>query len=317
MGVRKKRQVFIVRVRDEESDSPTLMVAHTRYGRVVGEVPCAVAGEELQKLARFQALHQETPLFVIAGDGERGQLVDPVLIGFQDSLEKVAAALDPLTVATTNWQQKKHNKRYLPPVIAELRKVVAGRAQDFASRGGPVIPQAEFMKAGLKALRKYDPSRGVRASTFVVGSLKGAHRPLLRRATPVRVPEQRLQQVGKVRRAERVLENRLGRAPTTAEIASQARVKETDVVLLQKEVKPVHMQTKEEVPHGTRASRVKEVWSLLPPELTGTELAVYRFLDKNPNAKNTAIAQRLGISSSQVSRYRQKLRRRVEAHAKP
>ena len=303
-------KVHLVDIRKGEEDS-SLRVAFGRRGRVVGEVQYPGDTDELEK---FACVRQEEDLFVEAGLDDRGKLVDPVYLGFgRDGMEKVAE--DPLTVATVKWQASGAKKKNIAPVLAELRRVVAGRAQDFSSRGGTAVPQAEFMKAGLKALRKYDPNKGARASTFVVSSLKEAHRPLLQRATPLRVPEHRLQQVGKVRRARAELEEK-GTPAAVKDVARKAKVAKKDVALLEKEVQPIHMHSKEQVPHGDKGSQLKEVWGLLGPELAGNELKVYQTLNKRPQANNTAIAKQLGISASQVSRYRQNLRRRVLTHAK-
>jgi DNA-directed RNA polymerase specialized sigma subunit len=169
------------------------------------------------------------------------------------------------------------------------------------------------MKSGLKALKKFDPKRGVKASTFVTGSLKEANRPLLRRATILRVPEARLQKVGPVRRATRELEDALGRPPTVQEIAKHAKVSPKVVKLLQREVSPIHIVSKEQVRKGDIGTHVKEMWDLLGPELEGTEKKVYELLSADPKATNTQIAKKIRVTPSQVSRYRQRLRRRVLA----
>ena len=310
---RRVMRVHFVSARTEGDEVVSLRVAHGRMGKVIGDVPLTEDVEDLEKLA---CVYQSTPLYIVAGTDKHGKLVDPVFLGFgKEALEKAAAAEDPLTAATVNWQKSEHSKKQLAPVLSELRKVVAGRAQDFSSRGGAEIPQAEFMKAGLKALRKYDPKRGARASTYVVSSLKGAHRPLLKRATPIRVPETRLQQVGKVRRARAELEDK-GMTPTFADVARQAKMRQQDVRLVEKEVQPIHVYSKEQVARGDKGSQLKEVWALLGPELKGNERKVYDYLNRRPEAKNDEISKRLGVSPSQVSRYRQNLRRRVLAHAK-
>jgi len=308
---RKARKVFIIAT----TKGDMLLLSNTRGGRIVGEM----RGPGSAVDSRYPILMKETPIYVLCGLDDRGKLVDPVYIGAHaemkklsegEVLEKMASAEDPLTVATVKWKSSGHKPAHLQPVLTELRKVVGGRAQDFGSRGTEV-PQAEFMRAGLKALKRYDPNRGVRASTFVVSSLREAHRPLLQRASPVRVPEQRLQQVGRVRAATARLRDELGREPTLAEIAKGAHTTSRDVSLLQREVQPVHMGSKEMVQHGERPSSVKQNWALLRPELKGMERNVYDYLNKRPEAKNTTIAKDLKISSSQVSRYRQRIRRRV------
>jgi len=305
---RAKLRLFVVdAVEDADGNITHVRLAHGKHAKGIGWAELET--EELQKTAG-RAILEEAPIYVVTAIDTFGHTLDPECLGFGlDGLLK-AAQQETLAEATERWKQSGYSKRTVSPVITELRRVVAGRASDFGSRGIEV-PQAEYMRSGLKALRKYDPKRGVRASTFVISSLREAHRPLLQHATPLRVPEARLQHVGKVRRAERELSDELGRPPTSDEVSKRSRISSKEVRLIQKEVKPVHITSQEQVPYADRASKLKEVWALLKPELSGSEKSVYEMLDKSPDLKNTQIARRLGISQSQVSRYRQRLRRKV------
>jgi RNA polymerase sigma-B factor len=105
-------------------------------------------------------------------------------------------------------------------------------ASRFAGRGEPFEDLVQVASIGLlKAIDRFDPSRGIKFSTYatptIVGELKRHFRD---RGWAMRVPR-RLQEVSlQLARLVGELTQELGRAPTVAEVAARAGLAEEEVL---------------------------------------------------------------------------------------
>ncbi len=105
-------------------------------------------------------------------------------------------------------------------------------ARRFANRGEPLDDLVQVASLGLlKAVDRFDPSRGLEFSTFatptIVGELKRHFRD---KGWAVRVPR-RIQELHlQLNTVVSSLSHELGRSPTIAEIAREARVSEEEVI---------------------------------------------------------------------------------------
>ena len=82
----------------------------------------------------------------------------------------------------------------------------------------------------LKANDRFDAGRGVAFATFAAPVIEGEIRHHLRdRTAPVRIPRELEQLRTRIRRERAELQSRLGRPPSTAELARALDVEETDV----------------------------------------------------------------------------------------
>ena len=219
---------------------------------------------------------------------------------------------DPFTTAVTQWQRSGYNRKYLGGVLTHLRPIVAKRAHDYPQSGSSVTT-AELTRAALKGLRKFDTTKGAKASTWAISSMREANRPLVRKATPVRVPDERLQLVGKYQRA---LEEFGSVVPTPQELAKKMGTSAKNVLMLRKEIKPVHTMSKEEVPRGDKPAKIGRVWRLIYPELSVQEKQVYDILRKNPTAQTRHIAGQLGVSPAAASRYKKGIYTKVDSYGR-
>jgi DNA-directed RNA polymerase specialized sigma subunit len=220
-------------------------------------------------------------------------------------LQKLAER-DEFTDAVVRWKRSGSSED-LRSVLKHLRPIVAQRANDYP-QVGPEIASAEFTRAALKGLKRLDPDKAS-AKTWAVTSMRAANRHLLRRATPLRIPDSRLQAVGRMRRAQEA-------GGTTAQQAKRARLSTKDMLLLQREARPVFLASREEIPHGQRASRAGEVWSLLRHELTGHERRVYDALSKDPHVRTNDLAKAMKVSPSRVSYYKKRIRDKLDGYSR-
>jgi DNA-directed RNA polymerase specialized sigma subunit len=218
-----------------------------------------------------------------------------------DLLTKLGAAKDPFSLAVVAWN-KTGGRDALRQVLGHLRPIVGVRASDYPLLG-KAVTAAELTRAALIGLRKYNPGKGTTAKTWAISSMKAASRPLLRRAIPMRIPDARLQAVGRLQRAR-------SEGVTGKELLRQARISKGDAARLQREVKPILIQSKEEIPHGVSAPRYKEVSELISHELSPKELLVYDMLKQG--AKTGEMAKRLKVSPASISLRKAAIRKKME-----
>lgn len=209
--------------------------------------------------------------------------------------------------AVEAWQ-KTPSKSNLREVLRHIRPIVGARAGDYPTIGRE-IATAEYTRAALKGLRKYEPHKGSSPKTWTISSMRAANRQLLRRATPLRIPDARLQAVGRMGRAEET-------GGTTAQKAKRSKLSTKDYMLLSKESRPVLVASREEIPHGSRAPKTKETWALLKHELTDREKKVHSYLSANPDMATNSIAKKMGVSASSVSYYKKQIRDKLGRFSK-
>ncbi|GGY80463.1 SigB/SigF/SigG family RNA polymerase sigma factor [Streptomyces omiyaensis] len=122
---------------------------------------------------------------------------------------------------------------YVRNTLVELNlSLVKFAARRF--RGRPE-PREEIVQVGtiglIKAINRFDPSRGVDFSSFAIPTVVGEIKRFFRDTSwSVHVPR-RLQELRiELARAQEELEQRTGRRPTRTELAGRLRVSEADIV---------------------------------------------------------------------------------------
>lgn len=219
------------------------------------------------------------------------------------------------------WQQNGHKKKHLRPLLRSLKPFINHKANAYAHRLRDIPPaavRAEFTNQAVEALKKFDPNRGTKLTTYLTPQLKKAQRYVATYQNMARIPETRVYKIGELQNAEAALDEELGRAPTQLELADRLKWSPRLVGTLQKELVrdyPTGMNDS-----GTfTPSRQDEVMRLLPYELTNEERSVFEYIygvGGKPKLGPGAIARKLGMSAPKVSRLKKAIAQKYARYAK-
>jgi RNA polymerase primary sigma factor len=105
-------------------------------------------------------------------------------------------------------------------------------AHDFKGLGLPLLDLISEGNIGLmRAVEKFDPSKGAKLSSYAAWWIKQSmRRALANQARTIRIPVQSASKIGKIQNAKAVLTQKLGREPTDKEIANEVKLTERTVV---------------------------------------------------------------------------------------
>lgn len=123
---------------------------------------------------------------------------------------------DALMSAYEQWR-KNPEAAATENLLKELDPIITGAIRSYAGNDLNLKPKASMI--ALDALKKYDPTKQIKINTYVYNYLQGLHRISNERASPVHIPEGVLLDRNKLNKKEAELEDKLGRAPTVAELA--------------------------------------------------------------------------------------------------
>jgi RNA polymerase sigma-B factor len=117
-------------------------------------------------------------------------------------------------------------------LIEAHQPLVEGMASRFCRRGAPLEDLIQVAAIGLiLALDRFDPSRGVKFTTYAVSTIVGEIKHYFRDCTwSVKVPRQLQEIAANLARVDEMLSRKLGRAPTVRELAAQFGASEDEVV---------------------------------------------------------------------------------------
>jgi RNA polymerase sigma-B factor len=231
-----------------------------------------------------------------------------------------------------------------PKVLDELVETFMPLARRLAARyrgdWEPVEDLEQVASLGLvKALDRFDPSRGVAFASYAVPTILGELKRHFRdRGWSVRFPRDLQERIGRVDRGIAELSARLGRTPSVNEVAAKLEI-DPEEVLEAMEAGQARHAISLDVPSQTddgEGDPLKERLGRSDPGFDTVEYgaAIEKVLDSLAkrdrvvlhlrfveDMTQTEIAQRVGISQMHVSRVLratlQRLRERVPAAGKP
>jgi len=170
----------------------------------------------------------------------------------------------------------------------------------------------------MKALARYDPSRGTSFSTYAAAMILGEMRMLSRLTAPLHIPRTDRELHARIRRLTDELTRQLHREPTVQELASVMRMDAADLILLMEEVTvtstdamtsrdtPLHEFLPDTDDWLTRLE-LQDILSHLPEQ--DRDLLRLRWSE---GLSQTETGKQLGLTQLQVSRREAVLRRTLQ-----
>ena len=116
-------------------------------------------------------------------------------------------------------------------LISSNLRLVVKIAHDFEGLGLPLLDLISEGNIGLmRAVEKFDPSKGAKLSSYAAWWIKQSmRRALANQARTIRIPVQSASKIGKIQNAKAKLTQTLGREPTDKEIATEINLTERTV----------------------------------------------------------------------------------------
>lgn len=154
---------------------------------------------------------------------------------YEDEREKMAQIAGDLDVFEKNLhdieiENARYEKARSVMITANLRLVVLV-SRRYARKNMPLLDLIQEGNIGLmRAVEKFDYKRGHKFSTYATWWIKQSiTRAFADQSRTVRVPVHLVEIINRILRTSRMLEQKMGKAPTTAEIAKQLDMEESYV----------------------------------------------------------------------------------------
>lgn len=211
------------------------------------------------------------------------------------------------------WDARGRKPQDLAPLMRSLAPLIQDKVNVYAGKV-PIPPasiRTEFQQQALRALKTYRPDKGAKLNTWVQTNLRKGQRYITTYQNLGRIQEDRVYKIGTFNTTKDLLTDELGREPTSTELSDRLKWHPKEVATLELELRK-DLRVSGFGPDGAEPSTVEpsreaEVLRLVAYELTPEEKLVYEYsfgVGGKQRLRSGAIAKKLGMSASKVSRLR-------------
>ena len=262
--------------------------------RAIARIPLLTASEEIS-LARQvqkgrQLLEVKEELTLRSGGITPGQQIWALETGM--SVRQLQACLHRAERARSRM------------VVANLRLVIS-MAKRYQHRPADLEDLIQEGTIGLiKAVERFDPSRGYRFSTYATWWIRdGIGSALISRGRTIRLPSTMVEQLMRLRQCQQSLGQKLGRDPSLAELAEATGLKALDIrEVLFRAQEPLSLDAQQAGSSDLRLAETLACRSTNPQEEVATALMqqdIERLLNDLPDQEATLLRFRYGLTAEQ------------------
>jgi len=242
---------------------------------------------------------------------------------FLDEQKKSAAAetkTDRVHQHWHAWNEAGRPPELMGPMLTHFEPLLNQKMRLWKA---PHIPEAAFKAEGMlltmHAIEQWSPTGGAALPTYVNTHIQKLKRYNAQRQNMGSISEQLTNRIGDFQRARDDIEGETGVQATSKEIASRLGMPVRQVEQLRRSLRrDIPSSQWESDPTQQAASRMAEIQDLLPDVLSERERDVYDLLlGRNGKPKVTApgaIAKRLGLTGSDVSRAKASIAAKIERY---
>ena len=188
-------------------------------------------------------------------------------------------------------------------LIRSNLRLVVKIAHDFKGLGLPLLDLISEGNIGLmRAVEKFDPSKGAKLSSYAAWWIKQSmRRALANQARTIRIPVQSASKISKIQAAKTKLVEKLGRDPTDQEIASEVNLTERTVTGLRLG-KTTTISLHDPIQHGEDGEFrdiIPDEKTVSPDEIVQDEETLrhmLRLIDRLDERERTILTLRFGLS---------------------
>lgn len=216
------------------------------------------------------------------------------------------------------WNKQGRRKSDLQPLFNQFAGTLNKKVNQFSGRVNipPSAIQADVNQNFLDALESYNPDAG-KLNTHINWHLKKTNRFIMHNQNFARIPEPMGNRIGDYQRAEDRLVQRLGREPSTMELADELKWPLAHAERMRKSLrKDLSASLFEFDPSSLQVSRWNEVKALVPYELSPQENAVFDLVAGNQprELSNNEVAAKLNLSPSRVSKIKANIADKIKGY---